>query len=147
MPVFGPLTKKATVARFARTLGTLLKSGVSILDAIETVARAAGNKVIEKALMEVRSAVREGQTLTDPMKATKLFPSMVIQMVSVGEETGALDDMLLRMSNFYDEEVDNAVDSMMAMIEPLIMAFLGVIVGGMVIAMFLPMFSMGSMVG
>jgi len=147
MPVFGPLTKKATVARFARTLGTLLKSGVSILDAIETVARAAGNKVIEKALMDVRSAVREGQTLTDPMKATKLFPSMVIQMVSVGEETGALDDMLLRMSNFYDEEVDNAVDSMMAMIEPLIMAFLGVVVGGMVIAMFLPMFSMGSMVG
>jgi type IV pilus assembly protein PilC len=97
--------------------------------------------------MEVRAAVREGQTLTDPMKATKLFPSMVIQMVSVGEETGALDDMLLRMSNFYDEEVDNAVDSMMAMIEPLIMAFLGVVVGGMVIAMFLPMFSMGSMVG
>jgi type IV pilus assembly protein PilC len=146
LPLFGPLTKKATVARFARTLGTLLKSGVGILDALETVARSAGNKVIEKALMDTRAAVREGQSLTEPMKATGLFPSMVIQMVSVGEETGQLDEMLLKMSDFYDEEVDTAVESLMSMIEPLIMAFLGVIIGTLVIAMFLPMFSMGQMV-
>ncbi|HDQ26540.1 MAG TPA: type II secretion system F family protein [bacterium] len=146
MPVFGPLTKKAAVARFARTLGTLLKSGVQILDALETVARSSGNKAVEKALLETRAAVREGKSLTEPMKETGIFPPMVVQMVSVGEETGQLDDMLLRMSDFYDEEVDTAVEGLMSMIEPLIMAVLGVVIGGMVVAMFLPMFSMGSMV-
>ncbi len=146
MPVFGILVKKQTVARFSRTLGTLLKSGVQILDALDTVARSSGNKVIEKALLETRSAVREGQSLTEPLKATKLFPPMVVQMVSVGEETGKLDDMLLRMSDFYDTEVDTAVDSIMSMIEPMIMAVLGVVIGGIVVAMFVPMFSMGSMV-
>lgn len=147
MPIFGILVKKQTVARFARTLGTLLKSGVGILDALETVARSSGNKVIEKALLDTRAAVREGQSLTEPMKATGLFPSMVTQMVAVGEETGQLDDMLLRMSDFYDTEVDTAVESLMSMIEPMIMSILGVVIGYLVIAMFLPMFSMGGMVG
>jgi type IV pilus assembly protein PilC len=146
VPIFGSLIKKQTVARFARTLGTLIKSGVGILDALETVAHSSGNRVIEKALLDTRSAVREGQALTEPMKATGLFPTMVIQMVAVGEETGKLDEMLLRMSDFYDAEVNTAVDSIMSMIEPLIMAFLGVVIGYLVIAMFLPMFSMGSMV-
>lgn len=146
LPVFGDLIKKSTVARFSRTLGTLLKSGVQILDALETVARSAGNKVVEKALMDTRNAVREGQSLTEPLKTTGLFPSMVIQMVSVGEETGKLDDMLLRMSDFYDQEVDVAVDGIMSMLEPMIMAFLGVVIGAIVIAMYLPMFNMGSLV-
>jgi type IV pilus assembly protein PilC len=146
LPIFGILVKKQTVARFARTLGTLLKSGVQILDALETVARSSGNRVVEKALLDTRSAVREGQSLTEPLKAVNLFPSMVVQMVSVGEETGKLDDMLLRMSDFYDQEVDVAVDSILSMIEPLIMSVLGVIVGYFVIAMYLPMFSMGQMV-
>ncbi|MCX7698057.1 MAG: type II secretion system F family protein [Candidatus Goldbacteria bacterium] len=146
LPIFGQLVKKSTVARFSRTLGTLLKSGVQILDALETVARSAGNKVVEKALMDTRNAVREGQSLTEPLKATGLFPAMVIQMVSVGEETGKLDEMLLRMSDFYDQEVDNAVEALMSMLEPLIMAFLGVVIGGIVIAMFIPMFSLGSLV-
>ncbi|MCX8094544.1 MAG: type II secretion system F family protein [Candidatus Goldbacteria bacterium] len=146
LPIFGQLIKKSTVARFSRTLGTLLKSGVQILDALETVARSAGNKVVEKALMDTRNAVREGQSLTEPLKTTGLFPAMVIQMVSVGEETGKLDEMLLRMSDFYDQEVDTAVESLMSMLEPLIMAFLGVVIGGIVIAMFIPMFSLGSLV-
>jgi type IV pilus assembly protein PilC len=146
VPIFGMLIKKQTVARFARTLGTLLKSGVGILDALDTVARSSGNKIVEKALLDTRAAVREGQSLTEPMKATGLFPTMVIQMVAVGEETGKLDEMLLRMSDFYDTEVDTAVDAIMSMIEPLIMAFLGVVIGFLVIAMFLPMFSMGEMV-
>jgi type IV pilus assembly protein PilC len=146
VPIFGMLIKKQTVARFARTLGTLLKSGVGILDALDTVARSSGNKIVERALLDTRAAVREGQSLTEPMKATGLFPTMVIQMVAVGEETGKLDEMLLRMSDFYDAEVDTAVDAIMSMIEPLIMAFLGVVIGFLVIAMFLPMFSMGEMV-
>jgi len=146
-PIFGPLTKKSTVARFARTLGTLLKSGVGILDALEIVARASGNRVIEKAIMDTRAAVREGQNLSDPLKATGIFPNMVLQMVSVGEETGKLDDMLLRMSDFYEAEVDTAVESIMSMIEPLIMSVLGVTIGFIVIAMFMPMMAMGGMVG
>jgi len=147
LPIIGQVVKKSAVARFSRTLGTLLKSGVQILDALETVARAAGNKVIEKALLDVRASVREGQSLTEPLKAAVLFPNMVIQMVSVGEETGKLDDMLLRMADFYDQEVDTAVDSLLSMLEPMIMAFLGVVVGGMVIGLYLPMFMMGSLVG
>ena len=146
VPIFGMLIKKQTVARFARTLGTLLKSGVGILNALDTVARSSGNKIVERALLDTRAAVREGQSLTEPMKATGLFPTMVIQMVAVGEETGKLDEMLLRMSDFYDAEVDTAVDAIMSMIEPMIMAFLGVVIGFLVIAMFLPMFSMGEMV-
>ncbi len=146
VPIFGILVKKSTVARFSRTLGTLLKSGVQILDALETVARSAGNKVVEKALMDTRNAVREGQSLTEPLKSTGLFPAMVIQMVSVGEETGKLDEMLLRMADFYDQEVDTAVEGLMSMIEPLIMAFIGIVVGGIVVAIFIPMFSMGSLI-
>jgi len=146
LPVFGNLVKKQTVARFARTMGTLLKSGVQILDSLETVARSSGNRVIEKALMETRTAVREGQSIAEPLKATGLFPPMVIQMVSVGEETGKLDDMLLRMADFYEQEVDTAVEGLMSMIEPLIIAFLGVVIGAFVIAMYMPMFMMGSLV-
>lgn len=147
LPIIGQLVKKSAVARFSRTLGTLLKSGVQILDALETVARSAGNKVIEKALLGVRASVREGQSLTEPLKAAGIFPNMVIQMVSVGEETGKLDDMLLRMADFYDQEVDTAVESLLSMLEPMIMAFLGVVVGGMVVGLYLPMFMMGSLVG
>ncbi|MFW6210588.1 MAG: type II secretion system F family protein [bacterium] len=146
-PIFGDIQKKSTVARFARTLGTLMKSGVQILDALETVARSSGNKVIEKALLDTRAGVREGQSLSEQLKETKLFPSMVVQMVSVGEETGAMDDMLLKMSDFYDEEVDTAVEGLMSMIEPVIMALLGVFIGWFMLAMFIPMFSMSSMVG
>jgi type IV pilus assembly protein PilC len=145
-PIFGDLTKKSAVATFARTMGTLLKSGVGILDALETVARASSNKVVEKALLETRAAVREGQPLTEPMKATKLFPGMVIQMISVGEETGQLDEMLLKMSDFYDEEVEVAIEAIMSMIEPMIMSVLGVMIGWILIAMFIPMFTMSSMV-
>ncbi|MCE5301453.1 MAG: type II secretion system F family protein [Spirochaetia bacterium] len=145
-PIFGPLVKKTAVARFARTLGTLLSSGVGILDALDTVARSSGNRVIEKALMDTKAAVREGQPLTEPMKATGLFPPMVVQMVAVGEETGKLDEMLLRMSDFYDAEVDTAVDALMGMMEPLIMVVLCVVVGYIVIAIFVPMFSMGGLV-
>lgn len=147
LPIIGQLVKKSAVARFSRTLGTLLKSGVQILDALETVARSAGNKVIEKALLGVRASVREGQSLTEPLKAAGIFPNMVIQMVSVGEETGKLDDMLLRMADFYDQEVDTAVESLLSMLEPMIMAFLGIVVGGMVVGLYLPMFMMGSLVG
>lgn len=145
-PVFGDLTRKSAVATFSQTMGVLLKSGVGILDALETVARASSNKVVEKALMETRAAVREGQSLTEPMKATKIFPGMVIQMVSVGEETGKLDDMLIKMSSFYEEEVEVAIEGIMGMIEPAIMSVLGILIGWILIAMFLPMFSMSSMV-
>jgi len=143
MPMFGLLIRKVAIAKFARTLGTLIKSGVAILEALEITARTAGNVVVEDAILKARAQIREGENITEPLKASGIFPPMVVQMVSVGEETGTLDDMLIRSADFYDEEVDTAVGGLTSMLEPLIMAFLGVMIGGIVIAMFMPMFSMG----
>lgn len=147
VPVFGDIQKKSAVAKFARTLGTLLKSGVPILEALETVAKTAGNKVIEEIINGARASIREGQGMTEPLRKGGIFPPMVIQMVSVGEETGKIDEMLTRAADFYEEEVDTAVEGMSAAMEPLIIVFLGVTIGTIVIAMFMPMFSMGEMVG
>jgi len=147
MPMFGILIKKVAVAKFARTLGTLIKSGVAILEALEITAKTSGNLVVEEAIMKARAAIREGENITGPLKDAGIFPVMIIQMVSVGEETGTIDDMLIRCADFYDDEVDTAVGGLTSMLEPLIMAFLGVVIGGIVIAMFLPMFSMSEVVG
>ena len=146
-PMFGILVKKVSVAKFARTLGTLIKSGVAILDALEITAKTSGNLVVEEAILKARAAIREGENITGPLKEAGIFPPMIIQMVSVGEETGTIDDMLIRCADFYDDEVDTAVGSLTSMLEPLIMAFLGIVIGGIVVAMFLPMFSMGEAVG
>ncbi|MFH1075100.1 MAG: type II secretion system F family protein [Candidatus Firestonebacteria bacterium] len=146
-PMFGVLVKKVAVAKFARTLGTLIKSGVAILEALEITAKTSGNLVVEEAIFKARAAIREGENITGPLKEAGIFPPMIIQMVSVGEETGTIDDMLIRCADFYDDEVDTAVGSLTSMLEPLIMAFLGVVIGGIVIAMFMPMFSMSDAVG
>jgi len=146
-PVFGILLKKVAVAKFTRTLGTLIKSGVPIMQGLETVAATAGNMVIEEAVLSARENIREGGRLADPLKKSGLFPPMVTQMISVGEETGSLDTMLIKIADFYDQEVDTAVKGLTSMIEPLVIVFLGTVVGGIVIAMFMPMFEMGSMAG
>ncbi|PIU20220.1 MAG: pilus assembly protein PilC [Elusimicrobia bacterium CG08_land_8_20_14_0_20_59_10] len=147
VPVFGILLKKVAIAKFTRTLGTLIKSGVPILQGLETVAKTAGNKTIEKAIMQSYDSIKEGGRIADPLKRSGIFPPMVIQMISVGEETGGLDNMLNKIADFYDQEVDTAVKGLTSMIEPLIMVVLGVVIGTIVIAMFMPMFSMGDMVG
>ena len=145
MPIFGIMIKKVAIAKFARTLGTLLKSGVPILQGLETVAATAGNLVVEKAILSCRESVKEGGRLVEPLKKANLFPPMVVQMIGVGEETGCLDNMLVRIADFYDSEVDTAVKGLTSMIEPIIMVFMGLIVGTIVIAMFLPMFAMGDL--
>jgi type IV pilus assembly protein PilC len=147
LPVFGILARKAAVAKFARTFGTLIKSGVPIMDALETVAKTSGNLVVEKALNDARDSVRSGKTLTQPLKESKIFPPMVTQMINVGEETGALDAMLAKVADFYEEEVDTAVDGITTIIEPILIVFLGVTVGFIVIAMFMPMFELGNLAG
>ncbi len=147
LPIVGILLKKVAIARFSRTLGTLIKSGVPILQGLETVAKTAGNKVIERAIASSRDSIKEGGRISDPLKKANIFPPMVIQMISVGEETGGLDNMLNKIADFYDTEVDTAVKGLTSMIEPLIMIVLGVVIGTIVIAMFMPMFSMGEMVG
>ncbi|HAH05497.1 MAG TPA: pilus assembly protein PilC [Elusimicrobia bacterium] len=147
MPVIGILLKKVAVAKFTRTLGTLIKSGVPIMQGLETVAATAGNVVIEDAILATRESIREGGRLADPLKKSGLFPPMVTQMISVGEETGSLDTMLMKIADFYDTEVDAAVKGLTSMMEPLVVVFMGIIVGAIVIAMFLPMFEMGSMAG
>jgi type IV pilus assembly protein PilC len=147
VPVFGILLKKVAVAKFTRTLGTLIKSGVPIMQALETVAATAGNVVIEDAVLATRESIREGGRLADPLKKSGLFPPMVTQMISVGEETGSLDVMLMKIADFYDTEVDTAVKGLTSMMEPIVVVVMGVIVGAIVIAMFLPMFEMGSMAG
>jgi type IV pilus assembly protein PilC len=144
MPVFGDLVRKSAVARFARTLGTLLKSGVPILEALETVAKTSGNKVVESVILTARASIREGQGLTEPLKKSGVFPPMVTQMVSVGEETGKIDEMLMRAADFYEEEVDTAVEGLSSIMEPIIIVFLGVTIGYIVVAMFMPMFDMGN---
>ena len=147
LPVIGDLLTKVSVARFCRTLGTMLASGVSILEALDICSRTSGNKTIEHAIINVRSAISEGRNIADPLAESRVFPDMVCQMISVGEATGALDVMLNKVADFYEDEVDQAVDSLTSMIEPMIMVFLGVIIGGLVIAMYLPIFTMASNIG
>jgi type IV pilus assembly protein PilC len=142
LPVFGPLVRKIAVARFTRTLGTMLSSGVPILDALEIVAKSAGNKIIEKGVLYVRAKISEGKNIAGPLAETGVFPPMVVQMIGVGEATGAMDAMLSKVADFYDDEVDVAVAAMTSMIEPLMMVFLGGTVGYFMIAMYLPIFNM-----
>lgn len=147
VPVMGDLIRKAAVAGFTRTMGTLISSGVPILDALGIVAKTAGNKVVENALIVVRQSISEGKTIAEPLKKTNVFPPMVVQMISVGESTGALDAMLEKIADFYDDEVDAAVTTLTSMMEPLLMVFLGISIGFIVIAMYLPIFKMASIVG
>ena len=139
-PVFGSLLRKVAVARFTRTLGTMIASGVPILDGLDIVAKTAGNVVIEEALNKVRAAISEGRTIAEPLAESKVFPGMVVQMIAVGEETGAMEAMLSKIADFYDDEVDAAVDALTAMLEPLMMVGLGGTVGAMLVAMYLPIF-------
>ena len=146
LPVFGTLVRKVAVARFTRTLGTLVQSGVPILDGLRITARTAGNKVVERAVLQCRAAVTEGKTLADPLRASGVFPPMVTQMISVGEQTGALDAMLSKIADFYDDEVDTAVSTLTSLLEPIMIVFLGVVVGGLVVAMYLPIFKLVTLV-
>ena len=141
LPLFGALARKVAVARFTRTLGTMLSSGVPILDALQIVGRAAGNKTVESAIMYTRAKISEGKNIAQPLAETKVFPAMVVQMIGVGEATGAMDAMLNKIADFYDDEVDVAVGALTSMLEPLMMVFLGSVVGFFMIAMYLPIFS------
>ncbi len=141
-PVLGTILRKVAVARFCRTLSTLLSSGVPILDGLDITARTAGNAIIEDAVLKTRASIERGETVSAPLRETKVFPSMVVQMINVGETTGALDAMLAKIADFYEEEVDTAVAGLLTLLEPIMIAFLGVIVGGIVIAMYLPIFSL-----
>jgi len=147
IPVVGMLLRKIAVARFCRTLGTLTASGVPILDGLEITAKTAGNAVIEEAVMSVRKSVEEGKTISEPLAQTKVFPSMVVQMINVGEQTGALDQMLSKIADFYEDEVDTAVAGLMKLIEPVMISVLGVIIGTIVAAMYLPLYSILSKIG
>jgi len=147
LPVFGPLLKKVAVARFTRTLSTMITSGVPILDAMEIVARTSGNVILEEVILEARSSIAEGQSISEPLSENEIFPSMVVQMIAVGEATGALDSMLEKIADFYDSEVDTAVEALTSMLEPLLMIFLGGSIGGLVIAMYLPIFQMAAAMG
>jgi type IV pilus assembly protein PilC len=141
-PVLGDVLRKSAVSRFTRTLGTLISSGVSILDGLEITAKTSGNRVIQDAIMESRASIAGGETIAAPLKKSAVFPPMVISMIAVGEQTGGLDEMLSKIADFYDEEVDAAVSGLLALMEPVMIVFLGVVVGGMVIAMYLPIFDM-----
>jgi type IV pilus assembly protein PilC len=142
IPVIGELLRKVAVAKFTRTMGTMLASGVAILEALDIVAKTAGNRTVEKAIYNVRSGIAEGRTMADPLQESGVFPAMVCQMISVGESTGALDAMLEKIADFYDEEVDQAVENMTSLIEPFMLVFLGTTIGGLVVAMYLPIFKM-----
>jgi type IV pilus assembly protein PilC len=142
MPIMGDLMRKIAVARFCRTLGTLIQSGVPILEGLEITARTAGNSIVEDAIMVTRKSIEEGKTISGPLEETGVFPSMVVQMISVGEQTGALDNMLSKIADFYEDEVDEAVANLMALLEPVMILFLGVMIGGIVISMYMPMFSL-----
>ncbi|MDD2336534.1 MAG: type II secretion system F family protein [Geobacteraceae bacterium] len=146
-PIVGDLIRKVAVAKFTRTLGTLVSSGVPIMDGLDIVARTAGNRVVEDAIMHVRQSISEGKTIAEPLQESGVFPPMVVQMIAVGEATGAMDAMLSKIADFYDDEVDSAVGAMTAMLEPMLMVFLGVVVGGLVIAMYLPIFKIAGTVG
>ena len=140
LPILGTVIRKAAIARFSRTLGTLVQSGVPILDGLEITARTAGNRVVEDAVMKSRASIAGGETISEPLKRSDVFPPMVVQMINVGEQTGGLDDMLSKIADFYDEEVDSSVSALTSIIEPVMIVFLGAIVGGMVVAMYLPIF-------
>jgi len=146
-PVFGPLLNKVAVAKFTRTLATMLGSGVPILEGLSIVSKTAGNKIVENAIIKTRQSISEGRTIAEPLSETGIFPPMVVQMIAVGEATGALDLMLAKIADFYDDEVDAAVDAMTSLLEPVMMVFLGGVVGGMIICMYLPIFKMASVVG
>jgi type IV pilus assembly protein PilC len=147
MPVLGDVLRKGSVARFTRTLGTLVSSGVPILDGLEITAKTAGNVIVQDAIMQARASIREGDTISNPLRQSKVFPPMVVQMITVGEETGALDEMLTKIADFYDSEVDTAVDALTSIIEPVMIVVMGAIVGAMVVAMYLPIFQLGAVVG
>lgn len=147
LPVVGSLLRRIAVARFSRTLGTMVSSGVPILESMDIVAKSAGNKVIEEAIVRARASISEGKTIADPLAESGVFPPMVTQMVGVGEATGALDTMLNKIADFYDEEVDAAVSALTSLLEPALMVFLGVVIGGLVIAMYLPIFKLAGVVG
>jgi type IV pilus assembly protein PilC len=145
-PVFGDLIRKSAVARFSRTLSTLVSSGVPILDALIITARTAGNKVVERTVLETRVSISQGKTISEPLTQSKVFPPMVCQMIAVGEATGALDAMLQKIADFYEDEVDNVVSNLTALMEPMVIVFLGVVIGGLVISMYLPIFKLGSVI-
>jgi type IV pilus assembly protein PilC len=147
IPVIGMLLRKIAVARFCRTLATLTASGVPILDGLEITAKTAGNAIVEDAIMAVRKSVEEGKTVSEPLAETKVFPAMVVQMINVGEQTGALDQMLAKIADFYEEEVDTAVAGLMKLIEPLMITVLGVVIGTIVTAMYLPLYDVLSKIG
>ena len=147
VPVFGILIRKVAVAKFTRTLGTMISSGVPILDGLDIVAKTAGNKTVETAIYKVRQSISEGKTIAEPLEESGVFPPMVCQMIAVGEQSGAIDTMLNKIADFYDDEVDDAVSNLTAMMEPLLMLFLGTTVGGLVIAMYLPIFKLAGTVG
>ncbi len=147
LPIFGQLLRKVAVAKFTRTMGTMLSSGVAILDSLDIVAKTAGNKIVERAIYDIRFGIAEGRTMADPMLESGVFPTMVCQMISVGESTGALDAMLGKIADFYDDEVDQAVENLTAAIEPMMMVFLGVVIGGLVVSMYLPIFKLASTLG
>ncbi len=147
LPIFGTLMKKVAIARFTRTLGTMISSGVPILAALDIVAKTSGNAVLEEIIYEVRASISEGQSIAEPLSENEIFPQMVVQMISVGEATGALDTMLEKIADFYDDEVDAAVEALTSMLEPLLMVFLGGSIGGLLIAMYLPIFKMAAAMG
>ena len=146
LPILGDVLRKASVARFCSTFSTLTAAGVPILESLDTVAETSGNVVIEKVILSSKESISQGQTLTAPLEESKIFPLMVTQMISIGEQTGSLEEMLAKIAEFYEEEVDTAVDNMQQLMEPMIMAFLGVVIGGLVISMYLPIFKMASIV-
>lgn len=146
VPIFGDLFRKAAVARFTRTLGTLVSSGVPILDALAITAKTAGNRVVEKAVLATRVSIAEGRTISEPLAQSGVFPPMVCQMIAVGETTGALDQMLAKIAEFYEDEVDNAISNLTALMEPVVIVFLGVVIGGLVISMYLPIFQLGAVI-
>ncbi|MBI4064499.1 MAG: type II secretion system F family protein [Elusimicrobia bacterium] len=147
LPLFGDILRKVAIAKFCRTMATMVKSGVNILEALDTVAKASGNKLIEKVILESKKSVQEGMRLVEPLRKSNVFPPMVVQMIAIGEETGNLDTMLNKIADFYDGEVDAAVKGLTSMIEPLVIAFMGVVIGAIVIAMFLPMFQISQLAG
>jgi len=147
VPVFGELIRKSSIARFSRTLSTLMSSGVPILDSLLITAKTAGNKVVERAILATRTSISEGNTIAEPLSASKVFPPMVCQMISVGESTGALDAMLAKIADFYEDEVDNMVANLTTLMEPLVILLLGTLIGGLVISMYLPIFKLGAVIG
>jgi type IV pilus assembly protein PilC len=147
LPVFGDIIRKTAIARFTRTLGTLVSSGVPILEALTITGRTSGNKIVEEAIFATRTSISEGKTIAEPLIASKVFPPMVCQMIAVGETTGSLDAMLQKIADFYEDEVDNAVANLTSLMEPMVILFLGGVIGGLVVSMYLPIFKLGSVLG